>query len=210
MRAVIYGDLEHFDPVASPVVNVFDISMPEGREHFLLGNVLAFVQRRGDMGGKDGFVAATDVYDFCQGLGFMPTQIEFALHRARQKKLLDTSPRYSEGSEMVYRITTPGAYTYAELPKYFSYVDAIIVDTPIVDPSYRAKIGNSQLIGERVERMELFHAYLNEQYKPLSGKPIAFDWPIASYALRVEIKRVRETEERKESSRKVRNRDRYF
>ena len=40
MRAVIFGDYEHFHPAASPIVNIFDISQPDGREHFLLVNIL--------------------------------------------------------------------------------------------------------------------------------------------------------------------------
>jgi hypothetical protein len=38
MRAVIYDDHEHYDPSTSPIANLFDISTPDGREHFLLGN----------------------------------------------------------------------------------------------------------------------------------------------------------------------------
>ncbi len=200
MRAVIYGDFEHFDPAASPVVNLFDISMPDGREHFLLGNVLAFVQRVGDMAGKDGFVASEEVFEFCQSLGFLPGQIDFALQRARQKKLLETAPKFAEGPVSSYRITAAGAYTFKELPARFSYVDAMVVDTPIVEPDLRAAIGNSINIGERVRRMEIFQAYLDSQHVALSGKPIVFDWPGISEALGSEVTKIREAGGRREAS----------
>jgi hypothetical protein len=61
--AVIYGDFEQFDPTASPMANLFDISRPDGKEHFLLGNIPAFIERSGDHG-AEGFVEAAKVYDF--------------------------------------------------------------------------------------------------------------------------------------------------
>ena len=39
MRAVIFGDNEHYDPSTSPIANLFDISSPDGREHFLLERI---------------------------------------------------------------------------------------------------------------------------------------------------------------------------
>src|SRR5205807_5146187 len=36
MRAVIYGDYEYYDPSASPIANLLDISSVDSREHFLL------------------------------------------------------------------------------------------------------------------------------------------------------------------------------
>src|SRR5436190_24356695 len=36
IRAVIYGDAEHFDPEQSPIANLYDLTTPDGKEHFLL------------------------------------------------------------------------------------------------------------------------------------------------------------------------------
>ena len=36
LRAVIYGDSEHYDPSQSPVANIFDITYPDPKEHFLI------------------------------------------------------------------------------------------------------------------------------------------------------------------------------
>ena len=204
MRAVIFGDFEHFDPSASPVVNLFDVSMPDGREHFLLGNILSFIQRVGDMASNDGFVEAAKVYEFCQSLGFVPGQIEFALERARTKRLLETSPRFGEGPISSYRITMAGAYTFKELPGYFSYVDAMVVDTPIVDSGIRGTLGNSLNITERLSRMVVFKRYLDDQHIPLAARPVTFDWPACSLRLASEIARIQEAESRREASRNFR------
>ena len=41
LRAIIYGDTEHYDPDASPIANLFNISQRDGREHFLLAVLIA-------------------------------------------------------------------------------------------------------------------------------------------------------------------------
>jgi hypothetical protein len=203
MRAVIYGDFEHFDPAASPIVNLFDISMPDGREHFLLGNVLSFVQRLGDIGESNGFVEAAKVYEFCQNIGFIPSQIEFALQRARAKKLLDVLPRFADVSPSSYRITTAGAYSFKELPTHFSYVDAVIVDTPIVDPKIRPLIADTQGIAQRLARMRVFQKYLDTQYASFDANQATFDWPALSASLESEVAKIQEAETRRENSRKL-------
>ncbi len=203
IRAVTYGDFEHYDPAASPVVNIFDISSPEGREHFLLPNVLAFIQRTGDIAGKDGFVEARKIYEFCQNLGFTPIQIEFALERARSKKLLETFPRFANAPAISYRITSAGAYSFQELPKQFSYIDAMIVDTPIVDPTVRGLIGDAQDIAERSERAIIFTQYLDMHWKSLALNQVAFDWPSVAAAAASQIARIREIQRLKEASREA-------
>jgi hypothetical protein len=204
MRAVIYGDCEHFDPAASPIVNLFDISTPDGREHFLLANVLAVIERLGSTSADEGFVASIKVYDFCQGLGFTPTQIKFALDRACLTELLEPSPRFSGGPVASYRITTAGAYTFRELPRHFSYVDAMIVDTPVVDPETRGAIPDANQISERLDRLELFRKYLDAQHSPLTLRSVAFDWPTASQAIASDAAKIRESERRRSVSRNMR------
>jgi len=192
MRAVIFGDHEHFDPSASPLVNLFDISMPDGREHFLLGIVLALAERLGDMGAEEGYVEVQKIYEFCQGLGFQASQVQFALERAQSKRLLEPSPRFSDVMAVTkYRITTVGAYTLRKLVRYFSYVDAMIVDTPIVDDEVKRQIEDTRLIQERLDRAEIFLAYLDTQWTPLATKGLSFDWKLASQSVRGEIERIR-------------------
>ena len=205
IRAVIYGDFEHFDPSASSISNLFDISSPDGKEHFLLGNVLAFIQRSASHA-PEGFVEVAKVYDFCQNLGFVPSQINFALERVRFKNLVDTIPKFGEGPPESYRITSAGAYTFMELSKEFSYVDAMIVDTPIVDSGYRQSILNVGAIDQRADRMETFVRYLDAQHSLLASKPIVFDWPSVAESLRLTANRLKERGRRRATSRRMERR----
>jgi hypothetical protein len=190
MRAVIYGDFEHYDPAGSPIANIFDISSPDGKEHFLLPNILAFVDRTG-RSEQEGFVEAKRVHDFCQTLGYFPSQIDVSLKRAVAARLLDPSPLYIEAPSVAFRITTAGAYTYRELPHFFSYMDAMTVDTPIVDRDIRPEIRDCDTVDKRLERGDWFRKYLDKEHQALNGKTFAFDWPAADKYLQEEIAAIR-------------------
>lgn len=192
LRAIIFRDHVHYDSTASRIANVFDISTPDGREHFLLPNLVAFVERTaGAFAGEEGYVDLDRVFEFGQGLGFRPSQIHDTLDRCFNKKLLEANPRFSEAhSGASVRITTIGAYTVQKLCGMFAYVDAMIVDTPIVDPKSRRDITDANTLRERLSRAETFRQYLDSQHAALTDKPIAFDWRRSSEALSRDIKRV--------------------
>ena len=143
------------------------------------------------MGEQEGFVDVQKIYDFCQSLGLAPLQVQIALERSRVKKLLEPSPHFADAATAgSYRITTIGAYAAKELIHHFTYVDAMVVDTPIVDEDVRKRIGDSQFIVQRLDRCEIFRDYLDSQWELLAEKNVAFDWKSASEALEAEIERI--------------------
>jgi hypothetical protein len=82
LRAIIYGDTEYYDPEASPIANLFDISQPDGREHFLLAVLIAHIASAGNRAGTEGFIASDEVYSVAQRAGFNADQIAWAVDRA--------------------------------------------------------------------------------------------------------------------------------
>jgi hypothetical protein len=196
MRAVIFGDHEHYDPSTSPIANLFDISTPDGREHFLLGNVVGFIDRNASSTDQQGYVDAVPLYEFAQSLGFNPGQVNFAVQRAIDKKLIEPSPAFLEKAEAVaYRITTIGAYTAKRLCNYFQYVDAMIVDTPIVDDEARLSIGDTDDIDRRLVRATRFVDYLDTQWQTVGHKNVTWEWTGVSASLRdniAEVERIRQ------------------
>jgi hypothetical protein len=191
MRAVIYQDNEYYNPSASPVVNLFDITTSDPREHFLLPIILAFIAKAGEVGGIEGFVALDRVLQFTQALGFHPTQLRVAVDRAATKRLIERSPRFGEDvSGSRCRITTIGAYSFKRLVSNFTYIDAIVVDTPIIGQSWRAQISDARSISNRLARAEVFRAYLDRQWFGLAGKDVVFDWPAASHDLYEQTTRI--------------------
>ncbi|MFD9078947.1 hypothetical protein [Streptomyces erythrochromogenes] len=185
IRAIIFGDYDYFNPESSAVCNLFDITTNDGREHFLLPNILAHIQRVAESAGGDGSVPAAVIYSFGQAMGFSQEQIGAQLDRALKKNLLDFS-EYLEGG--CYRPTSVGSYLYRKLTSSFSYVDAMVVDTPVVDPSFRRQIRDVHSVKDRLQRAKVFRDYLDAQWLLLSGAgDLPFRWDEASLMLNGDI-----------------------
>jgi hypothetical protein len=114
--------------------------------------------------------------------------VNFAIRRAIEKKLVEPSPAFLEKSETVaYRVTTIGAYTMKELCRYFQYVDAMIVDTPIVDEKVRQSIGIAYDIDARLARCVRFADYLDSQWQNLGFGDAVWEWTAIGTSLRDDI-----------------------
>ncbi len=198
LNAIIYGDYQHFDASLSEIKNVFDISVPDGKEHFLVPILLAHIDKKGqsDPAYSEGYVDGIGLLDFAQAFGFTTDQIVSALDKCLRFKLIESHDKLGATGENAhvknfYRVTTIGSYYYRRLISTFSYIDAMIVDTPIVDSGYRAAIGTAQSIQERLDRVEKFRAYLDDQWRPLQAGGIEFEWQDSSSELHANITRVR-------------------
>jgi hypothetical protein len=204
MRSIILGENEFYDPTTSRIPNVFDISIADQREHFLLLLLLAFVQTAGESSASSshGFVESQDVYATAQAWGFLPEQIQWQLERAVSKSLIDTDADARWTGP--YRISSVGAYMYREMVAMFSYVDSMIVDTPIVDPSARSAILDVRAIEERLDRADQFCDYLEDVWQAFPNpESLPFDWNVQGAGLRRDISTAREKAERARSKRIV-------
>lgn len=146
LNAVMFGDNEHFDPRASPVTNLFDVSLPDSKEHFLLSLIIGLLDQLTDASNQ-GFVELSTIYDQLQAYGFVPDQIDITIARAirdRRNKLIQTSarliPEPRKRMPRALRCTSVGVYHITKLASSFAYVDAILVDTPILDDEARQNI----------------------------------------------------------------------
>jgi GTPase SAR1 family protein len=194
-RAVIYGDSEHYDSRRSPIANLYDVSHADSKEHFLMPIVLNFLVAEQNLGYKEGFVETERIYQFAQGLGFSPEQIDSTINRASRNSLIDSiarkKPELGDSMPQAFRITSVGGYLVTELCRFFSYFDAIIVDTPIFDIETRSKIENVVGIEDRLNRAELFLKYLNKMWEPLEKKSVHFRWTSVFDDLEIEIRHIR-------------------
>lgn len=208
MRAIQHGDHEDYDPERSPIANIFDISTRDPREHFLVPTLISLLNSSVASESPEGFVELEHVYDHLQALGFTDYQVDMAIARAHKKQLLETAGRkkVEAGSTppSAVRVTSVGSYHVARICRMFAYIDAIIVDTPILDDTYRDQISDAQDIAERLTRTSAFIKYLDEQWD-LGGYDVAlFDWTPHSRAVRNEIKDIQERLDRRRRS-SVRN-----
>lgn len=191
LRAVIYGDNNHYDPNSSHIVNIFDIFNPDGREHFLLSIIIDFVSRAGHLPSSSGFVDKADIISYAQNIGYTPKQIQNCLNLSLQKKLLESEKRAYNGKNMdlpaSFRETSSGLYHVNNLVTNFSYIDAIIVDTPILDISFRNKIINVFDINDRLSRALVFCEYLDKQWDLVNKSNTRYDWTDKSTMLKRDI-----------------------
>jgi hypothetical protein len=193
IRAIIYGDLEYFQPSRNGVVNLLDIASNDAREHFLLAILLSYIEKHGQVGHMDGYVFRTAIYAYAQSLGYHPVQVDSALIRAADTtwRLLQPAPNEPPDSSSRYRITTAGAYAYKRLLELFVYLDAMIVDTPIVVPKFRSDIRDAKMLDERIARVGSFLDYLDQCWTGVPGEVKAqFDWSKVSDRVREDMKRI--------------------
>jgi hypothetical protein len=125
----MFGDAEYYDPEASPIANLFDLSHADPREHFLLPALLCLLSDSEATEAEDGFVETAKVYDHLQGLSYTPEQIDRAIIRGHNKKLIETAARRipNPGQQMpqTLRTTSVGAYHVFKLCRLFAYMEAV-------------------------------------------------------------------------------------
>lgn len=191
LRAVIHKDAEYYNPSDSPIPNFYDITSDSSMEHFSLLLLLDYVERAGQVGGSHGFVQRKSLLSYMQSAGFNAEQVLPQIGRAFDKNLL-ASPEglKAEGSDRM-RITSAGAYSRKKLCGLFSYLDAIIVDTPIVDPSFRGSIRDARSFEDRMDRSLAFLRYLDASWAEATLLHDKFDWPSLSAAAQSQISDIR-------------------
>jgi hypothetical protein len=196
IRGIIYGDAEYYDPDRSPVANLFDISSPDRWEHFILPLLLGYLANFKENNHTEGFVKAERIYDALQSMGFIPTQIDTAIARGCQFKLIESGSRYiaatSASSPRVLRITQDGVYHFQKMVLQFEYFDAVIVDVPILDAEKRRQITVVTDFWDRLSRVEAFCEYLDECWKRNNNDGHSlFNWPSVATRLRAHVQRLK-------------------
>jgi hypothetical protein len=78
------------------------------------------------------------------------------------------------------RPTPTGLYHIQELLGNFSYLDAVVVDTPILDANLEHYITDVHTLSERVERGFVFREYLDRSWQFLRADNLPLDWPAHS------------------------------
>lgn len=209
LRAVIFGDTAYFDPSSSPVANLFDLKWSDPKEHFLLPLLVGVVDQSRSMATAQGFVEIRLVYQRLQGCGFAPDQIDHAISRALSKKLLESParrvPKHGQDAPKYIRSTAFGLYHAFCLCSRFAYMDAVVVDIPVLDPKIRREIRvvDQGLLSDRLARVNALKGYLDECWGAIPAGIAGFDWPKASDALLTDMTRVMASNEKQQHRRRT-------
>lgn len=188
-KSALLGDYSHYNPDTSIAMNMFDVSSADTGEHFLVPILIAFLNTQGRHRDNDGFCSSSTLTEELQNHGFTAEQISNALRRCTNKKLIETSQRitFEEDAngaligEMPdsFRITTIGAYHLKRWIGTFTYLDAMVFDTPILDQEINDQLTedvNSLAIDVRYKRALTFKNYLATQWTALSNRPNYWDF----------------------------------
>lgn len=181
LRAIIYGDHEYYSPNTSEILNVFDITTSDGKEHFLTLILLTQLDRLSQKSPIEGYVDVADIYSYLQSIGFTPSPIDWSINRLLYRNLIESPVRAREhghtSSKNYYRLTSIGAYYIKSLVQKFTYIDAMILDTPLVDQNVLSQILDVSRITDRLSRAKTFCDYLDSQWLSLEAYELPFNWP---------------------------------
>jgi hypothetical protein len=196
LRAVIYGDAVYYEPQRSYIANVFDVAHPDPKEYFLVCILIGFLQEEGARASQRGFVEIRRVYERLQSIGFTIGEIDLAIVRSIKKNLIETGgrriPDIEEPIPEVLRTSSVGVYHVRRMVRLFTYVDAMIVDTPILDERIRSQITDVHTLQERLERARIFKEYLDQQWRSFGYNGPEFEWTSVSHDLHVDIDSIKE------------------
>ncbi len=204
LRSVLHGDCQNYDPNQSQIPNLLNIFHSDPKEHFLKPIFILTMESLARNYSDAGFVDSERIYSSLQNLGFTPTQIDVNLMRSMDTGLIIPSgDRTFTGEQNLsrsYRVSTLGAYCVHFLLNNFVYIDAIIVDTPILNKEIRSKIKDAVDIEDRLERTEIFRGYLDALWSDYGLQSDIFDWRIYSENISRDISKIKNFIERRKTS----------
>lgn len=208
VKSVLLGDSEYYDSTRSPIGNLFDIAFGGRSEHFICPILIEYLQARGSEVGAEGYVEVSDIYGFAQQLGFAVDTISGALERTTRARFITKSgfDRRSREEPRAYRVAPCGLYATRKLARSFTYIDAMIDDTPIADREFFATvqpISHNAALDARLRRAERFVEYLDSAWTSLGemAADLPFDWRSTSTDITADVRRIRERTQRRSSPR---------
>ncbi len=193
LRALIFKDFWQYDPEASAFANLFDIDRADPAEHFSRILLLSYLQNVTSGHPNYGYIPRNSVEQFMFQIGYSSKHIELTNQFLFEKGYIEANiPVESWGPEIdLLRITSRGMYSVSSLVKTFTYLDAVVVDTPIVLDCYREKIVDENAIRARLDRGKIFLDYLNEASKSLSEQSAVKTWSAISGEVASDIAGIR-------------------
>ena len=194
LRSVIFRDNVYFSPTNTEIINVFDVRHYSSNDHFIVLIIISLLDDFSKNSRNSGFVTITETYSYLQGLGYTPPQIDSALNHAYAKNMFEISQKGdkldTEIQDLQIRATNLAIYHLHYLIKSFTYIDAIIIDTPVFDSSIRGDITNVINIEHRINRAIIFKRYLDEQWIKSNITSNYFNWKTFSKSLSCDIDRI--------------------
>lgn len=177
VKTLIFEDYKQYDPSKSPFINLFDIKYADSAEHFLAISILHYLSKIPDGNHQRSYTKISDIISYLASLGYSyGTSIDKIRYLIDKHYLKCAVENEVIREEDLVRITPLGKYHIFDLVSQFQYLDATIIDTPILDDDIRDQIKDVQPIEERLLRTELFLDYLNSSVDHINDADIRTLW----------------------------------
>jgi adenylate kinase family enzyme len=169
LRAIIFGPYIHFDPKESPFTNVFDIASADPAEHFSRTFLLDYCQRYANSVTNSGFIQVVTLQEYMASLGYSGQHIAETLSLLLKRNCLEGHDESQDQEKELptlrseIRITSLGSFHITTLVRTFLYIDAIAVDTPILEDNTRVTVCDVEKIGPRLKRARILLGYFQRQ-----------------------------------------------
>ena len=193
VKTLLYGDYMHYDNSKSPFINLFDIQHAEPSEHFLRFAILRYLAKIPLNSATQGYIELSELLKYLSMLGYsFNTAVEtikilIEKHYVRKPVVIDLNLLESDK----IRITSLGRYHIYSLIDMFQYLDATIIDTPIIDDNVRDMIGDVTEINERLDRTNYFLKYLDNCVKHVQDQELRSAWAYVSGKAKRNIREIR-------------------
>jgi len=193
LRALLYCDSIHYNPEASVFINLYDIQRADAIEHFSRFLSLHYLRAVPEESPYQGWCTVTDVERYLCQLGYADEHARYTLRYLFNKRCCEAREPVEEWTEAIkeIRITSMGKYHISSLVGTFQYVDAITIDTPILEERLRAATRDVTFITDRLNRCDDFADYLNRCSSNIHDAGAKQLWKDAYDSLKKDIARVR-------------------
>jgi hypothetical protein len=170
VKTLLYGDYDHYSAKYSLFVNLYDVYHADDKEHFLRPLALEYLLRFLNRNSDRCWVPRQDLVTYLECSYFDMATIERHLEVLVDAECVDVEDERGETSTLGSRlkISTRGALHVVSLIKDFQYIDAVCIDTPILDPDVAKLVVSCHSIDQRIERSRRFLAYLEKCCKSLA------------------------------------------
>ena len=193
LRALLFGDYLQYEPESSAFINVFDIDRSDPMEHFTRLLVLFHLCHVSRGHPAYGFIPAVTVERYVCQLGYAGDHVQDTMRLLYDKGYIEAKmPGETwDNHAALLRVTPRGMYVARTLVREFTYVNAVVVDTPIIDDSIRCKVWDVSDIWARLDRAELFLEYLDESSNAVQDSAATEEWLAISREVRSKIQEIR-------------------
>lgn len=187
-KSALLGIYSHYNPDSSIAYNLFDVTHPDQREHFLSSFIISYLQQPSPKMDKNGYIDGCDVFSEMQNIGYSSEQIDLKISGLVNKRLIENQKRITFDEDDCgmtdeflpkYRITTIGAYHIKRWIFNFSYLEAMVFDTPIFNQQLKEGLLpdlESFDIQHRYARAVMFKDYLLTCWYELHSPPSYFNF----------------------------------